>query len=167
MVNIRLRRCASCTPRKPRGRDGGGNKSQQPYGLTKHLITWAAQTWEGHKMKAQPSLYLCGVSENLNLRGLDLGSACNPGPASDSSRQSNLEPEQCRPGKCTWHELAQSQCSQNTASTPHTCQWYLFAVFLPPHSVTEQVSLNKWHLSPLVSGQKLDTEETSKQKKLK
>ena len=26
----------------------------------------------------------------------------------------------------------------------HTCQWYLFAVFLPPHSTPEQVSLNKW-----------------------
>ena len=30
MVNIHLRRCAGCTPRKPSGRDGGGNKSQRP-----------------------------------------------------------------------------------------------------------------------------------------
>ena len=40
---------------------------------------------------------------------------------------------------------------------------------LPPHSVTEQVSLKKKKVSstvPFVSGQKTDTEETSKQKKL-
>ena len=43
-------------------------------------------------MQAQPSLRLCGVPENLNLSGLDLGSAYNPGLASDSSWQSNLEP---------------------------------------------------------------------------
>ena len=42
------------------------------------------------------------------------------------------------------------------------------AVFLPPHSTTEQVSLKKKIITiPLVSGKKLDTEETSKQKKLK
>ena len=53
--------------------------------LTKHLVTWAAWTWEGHKTQAQPSMCLCGVPENLNLSSLDLGSACNPGPALDSS----------------------------------------------------------------------------------
>ena len=45
-------------------------------------------------MQAQLSLCLCGVPENLNLSGLDLGSARNPGPALDSSPQSNLEPDQ-------------------------------------------------------------------------
>ena len=44
----------------------------------------------------------------------------------------------------------------------------MFAVFLPPHSTTEQVSLKKvTTTAPLVSGQKLDTEETSKQTKVK
>ena len=41
---------------------------------------------------------------------------------------------------------------------------------LAPHSATEQVSLKKKKVSsnvPFVSGQKPDTEETSKQKKLK
>ena len=47
--------------------------------LTKHLITWGAQTWDGHKTQAQPSVPLCGVPENLNLSGVDLGSTCNPG----------------------------------------------------------------------------------------
>ena len=49
-------------------------------------------------------------------------------------------------------------------------QGYLFAVSLPPHSVTEQVILKKKKkvspTVPFVSGQKPDTEETSKQKKL-
>ena len=48
-------------------------------------------------MQAHSSLHLCGEPENLNLSGLDLGRALNPGPASDSSWQSNLETEQCRP----------------------------------------------------------------------
>ena len=52
--------------------------------LTKHLVTWTARTWEGHKMQAQMSLCLCGVPENLNLSALDLGSARNPGTALDS-----------------------------------------------------------------------------------
>ena len=64
--------------------------------LTKDLVTWAARTWEGHQTQAQPSLHLCGAPENLSLSNLDLGSKCNPGPASDSSRQSSIEPEKCR-----------------------------------------------------------------------
>ena len=67
----------------------------------KDLVTWAAQTWDGCKTQAQPSLHLCGVPENLNLRSLDLESAYKPGPASDSSQQSNLESEWCRLGKHT------------------------------------------------------------------
>ena len=44
----------------------------------------------------------------------------------------------------------------------------LFVASLPPHSTTEQVSLRKVSTTAhLVSGQKSDTEETSKQKKLK
>ena len=85
-------------------------------------------------MQAQLSLCFCGVPEYLNLSGLDLGSAYNPGLASDNSWQSNLEPKQCRQEKHTRLEWGQTQCGQDTAST---CQCYLFAVFLPPHSTTE------------------------------
>ena len=48
----------------------------------------------------------------------------------------------------------------------------LFAVSLPPHSTTEQVSLKKNKnkkvstTTPFASGRKSDTEETSKQEKL-
>ena len=75
-------------PRKLSGWDQGGDKTHRLPGesvLAKHLVAWAAQTWERHKMPAQPSLRLCGVPEHLNLSGLDLASARNPGPASDSS----------------------------------------------------------------------------------
>ena len=132
--------------------------------LTKHLVTWAAWTWEGHKTQAQPSLHLWGLPEYLNLSGLDLGSAYNPWPASDSSLQSNLEPKQCWQEKHTRHEQGQTQCGSDTVST-HQC--YLLAASLPPHSTTEQASLKSVHQCPLVSGRKLDTEETSKQMKLK
>jgi len=44
--------------------------------------------------------------------------------------------------------LLQTQCGPLTVSTPHTRQWYLFAVFLPPNNTTEQVSLNQWPPSP-------------------
>ena len=88
--------------------------------------------------------------------------------------QGTPEPEQLRPGKCTkcrahlgqcpcrapWSlsrvdpgstrrlGLWQTQCGPSTASTPHTGQWCLFAVSLPPHNTTKQVSLNKWPPSP-------------------
>ena len=138
--------------------------------IAKHLVTWAARTWDRHKTQAQPRALLWSTREpeTKKLRGLDLGNAGNPGPASDSSWQSNLEPEQCRLGKHTRHEWGQTQCGWNTVSTPHIRQWYLFAVFLPSHSTTEQVSLKKvTTTTPLVSGWKSDTEESSKQKKLK
>ena len=55
----------------------------------------------------------------------------------------------------------------SVAEALHTRQCYLFAASLPPHSTTEQVSLKKVSTTvPFVSGQKPDTEETSKQKKL-
>ena len=111
-----------------------------PLGIYLRIWTWAAETWEEHATQ---------------------------GPPQTVPRQSNLEPEKCRPWNHTRSEQGQTQCSWNTLSTPHTHQGYLFAVFLPPHSTTEQVSLNKWPPRPLVSGRKLDTEETSKQKKLK
>ena len=107
------------------------------------LSIWGKQTqhWKLNK-------YLCEVLENRNLSGLDLGRAWNPGPISDSSWQSNLEPKQCRLGKHTPHRWGQTQCGLDTARTPHTSQWYLFAVFLPPRSTTEQVSLKKWPPPP-------------------
>ena len=86
------------------------------------------------------SLCLWGLPECLNLSGLDLGNTYNPGLASDSSGQSNLEPKQYRQGKHTRRERVQTQCGQDTVRTR---QCYLFAASLPPHSTTEQVSLKK------------------------
>ena len=53
-VTIRLRRGASCTPRKLSSRNGKGDKSQRPR-LPNTQATW---TWEGHKTQAQLSLCL-------------------------------------------------------------------------------------------------------------
>ena len=63
-------------------------------------------------MQAQPSLRLSGLPECLNLSGLDLGGACSPGPASDGSRQSNLEPEQCGQGGYTHRERGQASVAE-------------------------------------------------------
>ena len=69
-------------------------------------------------MQAQSSLRLCGVPENLNLSGFDLGSALNPEPASDSAWQSNLEPEQCRLGKHTRHEQGKPSVAETLRALP-------------------------------------------------
>ena len=101
-----------------------------------------------------------------------LGRAQDAGPTESAPvwRPREPEPERLRPGKCTqpgarlrqfpaeqpgWrlssvdrgsaHAWAgQTQGGPETASTSHTVQGCLFAVFLPPRSTTEQVSLNKW-----------------------
>ena len=82
-----LRWCFHCAPR-------GGDKMSHPdreSALTKHLVACAAQTWEGHKMQVQLSLYLCEVPKNLNLNGLYLGNARNPGATLDSSTAEKSE----------------------------------------------------------------------------
>ena len=61
-------------------------------------------------MQAQLSLHLGRLPKCLNLSGLDLGGACSPGLASDSSWKSNLEPEQCGQGGYTHREQGQAQC---------------------------------------------------------
>ena len=105
-------RCTRCTPRKLSSWDGGSDKPQPSTGgdCVRQAPGHLSWTWDVHKTQAQPSLHLCGVPKNLNLSGLDLGCAHNPGPASDSSQHSNLQPEQCRQGKHTRHERGQIQC---------------------------------------------------------
>ena len=109
-----------------------------------------------------------------------LGRAHNACPAKFLPLWNTWEPEskQLSPGKCTkfrasfgqylcratWSlssvdqestyscELGQTQCGPYTKVTPHTYQWYLFMVFLPPHNTSEQVSLNKSSPSPPCQG---------------
>ena len=68
-----LRRCSGCTPRKPSGRDGGGNKSQN-----------CARQAPGH------------------LSCSDLGRAQNAEPTKSAPLMTTRvpEPEWLRPGKC-------------------------------------------------------------------
>ena len=69
-------------------------------------------------LNSKSNLEKAGPTESVPLRTtcvpepewLRLGSAYNPGPASDSSWQSNLEPKQCRQGKHTRHERGQTHC---------------------------------------------------------
>ena len=52
MVNIHLRRCAGCTPRKPSGRDGGGDKLQWPCSPN----TWSSELFgPGKGTKRRPN----------------------------------------------------------------------------------------------------------------
>ena len=113
--------------------------------------------------QAHMSLCLWGLPECLNLSGLDLGVACSLGPASDSSWWSNIEPEQCGQGGYTHHVRGQAQCGWDTVITR---QCYLFAASLPSPQQDWTSEPQSVHHRPLVSGQKSDTEETSKQKKL-
>ena len=147
-----LRRHSCCEPRKSSSWDGGGdNMYRAIWGecAPKHLVTWAAWTWEGHKTQHN---WVCA-----------LWSAQEP------------EPERLRPGKCTqprahlrqftsratWSLSSvdgestrsvwagETQCGPDTASAPHTRQGCLSAGLLPPHSTTEEVSLKMWSPSPL------------------
>ena len=117
-------------PRKPKGRDRRGDKSQPPpaedstHQAPGHLscsdLGWAQNAGP---TKSAP----LWSTRDLNLSGLDLGSPYNPGPASDSSQQSNLETKQCRQKKHTRRERGQTQCGRDTASTP-----VLFVCSVPP-----------------------------------
>ena len=98
MVNIHLRRCASCTPRKLSGRNGGGDTSQRL-----HLPNTSSPELLGPgKGKKRKPNQVCASEDylklNLNLSSLDLGGACSPELALECSWQSNLEPEQCGQG---------------------------------------------------------------------
>ena len=83
-----LRPCSGSAPGKTSGLDQGGYKTHQP--------TWGACTHQAsgrlscsdlsRAQNAGPAeSVLCGVSENLNISCLDLGSACNPGAALERS----------------------------------------------------------------------------------
>ena len=98
----------------------------------------------------------CSVEEAQNAGSMESGSLwitqepepewLRPGKCTQlraHSLKNRLEPGQCRQGKHTCCEQGQTQCGWNTVSTPHTPQWYLSAVLLPPHSTTELANLNK------------------------
>ena len=122
----------------------------------------------GRAQNARPaeSVPLRGAWEP-NLSGLDLGSAEMQGSLWTVLLHSALEPEQCRPAKHTPRTGATSVVCTLGARPIHAND---ICLQCPPPPPTTQ--LNKWawisdHLSPLVSGQKLDPEETCKQRKPK
>ena len=145
------------------------------------VLSWHTQeTWlgPGRWIRRMAHLGQCAHKAPGHLSYSDLGSAQNARPTESVPLRSTQESEWLRPGKwmncrvcfgqcpcrALWslssidpgstrcHELGQTQCGPFTASTPHTCQRYLFAVSLPLHNTTEQVSLNKWPPSPPCQG---------------
>ena len=138
--------------------------------LVVHPGKQAAKTRE--VIRCTTHLEQCTHQAPGHLSCSDLGRAQNTCPTKSMPLWSTWEPEpeQLRPAKCTqpkahfgwcpcrapWSlssvdqestcclELGQTQCGPYTASTPHTHQWYFFAVFLPRHNTAEQVSLHKW-----------------------
>ena len=97
---IHLRRCALCTPRKPSGWDGGGDKAQPPPGgdCTRQAPGHVSYSDPGRAQNTGPTKSApWGSTQEPEPEQLRPGKCTNPGPASDSSPQSNLEPEQCRP----------------------------------------------------------------------
>ena len=81
MAHLRQHSC--CTPRKVSGWDWASDKTPCP--------TWGERAHQGpghlsfSDLGRAQNAGLCGVRKNLYLSGLDLGSACNPGPTLDSS----------------------------------------------------------------------------------
>ena len=136
--------------------------------------------WEdqlGRWLRLTAHLGQCAHQAPGPLSCSDLGRAQNAQTTEYVPLRSTRETERLRPGKCMkcracfgqYHcretlglssidpgsthclELGQTQCDPYTVSTPHTSQQYSFAVSLPPHNTTEQVSLNKWPpLAPCV-----------------
>ena len=120
-----LKRCTSCTPRRLSGRDKEGDKSQPSTGgdCARQAPGHLSCSDLGRAQNAGPTksapLWSTQEPEPEWLRP---GNCMQPRPTSNSSWQSNLEPEQCRLGKHTCHERGPTLCGQDTASTPHTRQ---------------------------------------------
>ena len=115
----------------------GGNYTRQAPG---HLsCSYLGRAQNSGPTKSVP-LWRTGETEPEQLW---TGKCTQPRTSLRQSRQSNLEPEQCRLGNHTRCEQGQTRCGRDTGSTPHRRQWYLFAVFLPPHSTAKKVSVKK------------------------
>ena len=107
--------------------------------------TWSPELLGlGKGTKRRPN-QVCAFVEhprNLNLSGLDLGSPSNPGPALDS-----FPVEQ--PGAwAVWTRKAHTPWMGANPVQPRRCEHsplmpVIFLCSVPPHSTTEQVSLNK------------------------
>ena len=75
-----------CTPGKLSGWDRGGEYDAQPTCesvLAKHLVTWAARTWEGYKMHSPAES--APLRSTWEPRSFDLGSTWNAGSTWDSA----------------------------------------------------------------------------------
>ena len=141
--------------RSQRSAPRGGTQHSWVGILVAHPGNWAAKTREVIRYTTHFEECICQAPGHLSC--LALGKAQNADPTKCVPLWSTREPEaeQFSPGKCTqpralfkqfpcrviWslrrvdqestHAMSKTQCDPDTAGTPHTCQWYLFAVFLP------------------------------------
>ena len=119
-----LRRHASCTPRKPSGRDGGSDKKHPPpVGYRNHQAPGHLSCSDlGRAQNAGPTesvpLWSTREPESERLRP---GKFIQPRALLRQFQQSNPEPKQCRQGKHTPRERGQTQCGRDKVST---CQCY-------------------------------------------
>ena len=124
----------------------------------------------GKSIKHTAHLGLCPYRALKSLRGLDLGSAWNTGPTWDSAIAKH-------PGAWavwTWEVYVVLPCGKphvvhRLCALPTHARDIFFFLQCPSLSTAQ---LNEWtwingHFCPLVSGRKLDTEETCKQRKPK
>ena len=100
----------------------GDNEPTLNCALTENWGVWAAWAWEEQEIQGPPVTVPSWSTQELER--LDLRSAHHLG---------------------LWETL----CCPFTTRAPHKSQGYLFAVFLPLHNTTEQVTLNKGLQSPL------------------
>ena len=77
------RRHSHCTPRKPSGWEGGGDKTHRPPGRGCSPSTWSPELLRpGKGTKRRPNRACAFVEcREPEPEGSDLGSACNTGPA--------------------------------------------------------------------------------------
>ena len=107
----------------------------------------------------------CMPRAGRTLSSLDLGSAWDTWPTCDWALTKHSAAWVVGSEKCpsSW-TLADPVLSVHTRA-PHKVQKYLFEVFLPLHSTTEQVTLNKVYCRLFLLGLRLDIEETHKQRR--
>ena len=142
-----LRWCFCSAPRKPSSWDWGSDKMHRTPGMVHSPSTWSPELLRPGKSTKHRSNWVCAFVEyprTWTWAAYTWDMHATQCPLCIVPLQSNLKPEHCRPGKHRRLEGGKTQCDPDTASTTHTHQWYLFSVFLPPHTTTDQVSLNKW-----------------------
>ena len=155
----RLRWCFYVHP-ESRGAGPGRGLRRTVHLGQRSLVTWAAQTWEGHKMHTQLSRALADYLKTWAAWTWEVHET--QGPLWAAPLKSTLEPEQCRPRKHRPPWAGANPGGPYSASAAHTPAIFVCSS-LPStkHSWTSEPK-EVTAFCPLVSGWKLDNEEACK-----